>query len=167
LPWPPVSGRLRTVAKSEGRLFATTIDTRPEVRRRSGATQYRIEQTKVGTTAFAAHPGAISSLGGIRAVSITIVLLGHAGLSNLSPSGCGLPVLFRSGHPITALLQRETARHGHIALWALYLRQMAGPGPPILRTPAAARPFVAARLADGDIAPCGLPEPDPLFLQFH
>jgi len=52
--------------------------------------------------------GYIPSLDGLRAVSILIVLVSHAGFGHLIPGGFGVTVFFfLSGYLITTLLLRE------------------------------------------------------------
>lgn len=98
--------------------------------------------------------GQIASLDGIRAVSIALVFLGHAGLSTLIPGGFGVTVFFfLSGFLITTLLIREHDQHGHVAIGAFYLRRVVRLGPPILITLAAATALALAGLADGDLSP--------------
>lgn len=95
----------------------------------------------------------IPSLDGIRAVSIIIVFLSHAGVSELIPGGFGVTVFFfLSGFLITTLLTREQDRHGTIALKAFYLRRIVRLAPPILITLAAATALVLAGLAEGDLS---------------
>ncbi|WP_176556173.1 acyltransferase family protein [Rubellimicrobium rubrum] len=75
----------------------------------------------------------IPSLDGLRAASILIVLLSHAGASCLIPGGFGVTVFFfLSGFLITTLLTREHDRYGSIALGAFYLRRLVRLGPPLL-----------------------------------
>lgn len=79
--------------------------------------------------------GIIPSLDGIRAVSILIVLLGHARVSPLIPGGFGVTVFFfLSGFLITMLLTREFDRYGCIAVRAFYMRRVVRLGPPLLIT---------------------------------
>jgi peptidoglycan/LPS O-acetylase OafA/YrhL len=107
-----------------------------------------------GTQASAAQAGQIPSLDGIRAVSIALVFLGHAGVSDLIPGGFGVTVFFfLSGFLITTLLVREQARHGRIALGAFYLRRVLRLGPPILITLVVATLLALPGLAAGDLSP--------------
>lgn len=96
----------------------------------------------------------IPSLDGLRAVSITLVLLAHAGVSDLIPGGFGVTVFFfLSGFLITTLMTREQDRHGSVALRAFYLRRVVRLGPPILVTMVAATALALAGLAEGDLSP--------------
>lgn len=107
------------------------------------------------TAAPARMSGAyIPSLDGLRAVSIILVLLAHAGLSEVIPGGFGVTVFFfLSGFLITTLMTREQDRHGAVSLRAFYLRRVLRLGPPILITMAAATLLVLAGLAQGDLSP--------------
>lgn len=79
--------------------------------------------------------GYIASLDGLRAVSITVVFLAHAGVSQLIPGGFGVTVFFfLSGYLITSLLAREWASFGSIALPEFYLRRLIRLGPPVAIT---------------------------------
>jgi peptidoglycan/LPS O-acetylase OafA/YrhL len=74
----------------------------------------------------------IPSLDGIRAVSIGLVFVAHAGLGNLVPGGFGVTVFFfLSGYLICTLLRREHARHGQISLKNFYLRRVFRIFPPM------------------------------------
>lgn len=99
----------------------------------------------------AAH---IPSLDGLRAFSIAVVFLSHAGVSELIPGGFGVTVFFfLSGFLITTLLTREQGRHGSVSLRAFYLRRALRLAPPILVTIAAATLLALAGLVGGDLAP--------------
>ncbi|MGB3281224.1 MAG: acyltransferase [Pseudorhodobacter sp.] len=77
----------------------------------------------------------IPSLDGLRALSILIVFLSHAGMSRLIPGGFGVTVFFfLSGFLITTLMLREQAKTGKIALAAFYARRVIRLAPPILVT---------------------------------
>jgi Predicted acyltransferases len=95
----------------------------------------------------------IPSLDGVRAVSIALVFLSHAGVSNLIPGGFGVTVFFfLSGFLITTLLTREQDRYGGISLKAFYLRRLVRLSPPILITMFAATALVVAGLAEGGLS---------------
>lgn len=97
--------------------------------------------------------GQIPSLDGLRAVSIMIVFLAHAGLSNLIPGGFGVTIFFfLSGFLITTLLCREHARTNNIAFVAFYLRRVLRLGPPLVLTMALAIWLAIAGLAPGDLS---------------
>lgn len=92
----------------------------------------------------------IPSLDGLRAVSILIVFLSHAGYGHIVPGGFGVTIFFfLSGYLITTLLTREWDRYGQIALKAFYLRRVLRLGPPIVITLAVSLSLVAAGLAVG------------------
>ena len=66
----------------------------------------------------------IPSLDGIRALSILIVFLSHAGLSHIVPGTFGVTVFFfLSGYLITTLLRREYEKHGRICFGFFYMRR--------------------------------------------
>ena len=75
------------------------------------------------------HSGSVPSLDGLRAVSISMVIVGHAslawhghGLGRLG--GIGVDLFFViSGFLITLLLLRERRRNGSISLRAFYVRR--------------------------------------------
>ena len=90
-------------------------------------------EVKPGTTA--SQSSYIPSLDGLRAVSILIVFLSHAGYGHIVPGGFGVTIFFfLSGYLITTLLTREWDRHGEIAQKAFYLRRVVRLAPPILIT---------------------------------
>jgi len=68
------------------------------------------------TMAGVSEPFHIPSLDGLRAVSILVVFVSHAGLEAV-PGGFGVTVFFfLSGYLITTLLRREFETHG-TQLW--------------------------------------------------
>jgi peptidoglycan/LPS O-acetylase OafA/YrhL len=78
-----------------------------------------------GATADAQPKGdrGIPSLDGIRAVSITIVVLSHCFTEKI-PGGFGVTVFFfLSGFLITTLLRIEHQKYGHVSLRKFYLRR--------------------------------------------
>lgn len=92
----------------------------------------------------------IPALDGIRAVSILIVFLSHAGLGDRIPGGFGVTVFFfLSGFLITSLLTREYDRNGRIALPYFYMRRVLRLGPPILVTLLAGGLLVAFGVTEG------------------
>ena len=65
----------------------------------------------------------IPSLDGLRAVSILIVFVSHAGLDSV-PGGFGVTIFFfLSGYLITTLLRREFEADGTIGLGQFYWRR--------------------------------------------
>lgn len=65
----------------------------------------------------------IPSLDGLRAISIMIVFVSHAGYSSV-PGGLGVSIFFViSGFLITTLLRIETDTYGHISLRDFYIRR--------------------------------------------
>ncbi|WP_330629553.1 acyltransferase [Thioclava sp. FTW29] len=78
------------------------------------------------------NPAYIPSLDGLRAISIAIVFLSHAGLGHIVPGGFGVTVFFFiSGFLITSLLCREYDRYGSISLRVFYLRRVLRLMPPL------------------------------------
>ena len=74
----------------------------------------------------------IPSLDGIRAISVFIVFLSHAGLGHIIPGGFGVTVFFLlSGFLITTLLRMEFSRHQRISLGDFYLRRVLRILPPL------------------------------------
>lgn len=66
----------------------------------------------------------IPSLDGIRALSIAVVFVAHAGLSHIVPGGFGVTVFFfLSGFLITTLLRREYDKTGGIHFKNFYIRR--------------------------------------------
>lgn len=77
----------------------------------------------------------IPSLDGIRALSVGVVLLSHAGLGNIVPGGFGVTVFFfLSGYLITTLLLAEQEKMGKINLSHFYLRRFFRLFPPLFFT---------------------------------
>ncbi|MGL4311460.1 MAG: acyltransferase family protein [Paracoccaceae bacterium] len=100
---------------------------------------------------------AIPSLDGIRALSIGIVFLAHAGVSKLIPGGFGVTIFFfLSGFLITTLLTREWDRHGRIDLGGFYLRRFWRLMPPLLVCLAVCYALTAVGLADGILDPTAI-----------
>lgn len=77
-----------------------------------------------GEVSIEKTPFHIPSLDGIRAFSILIVFLAHAGLKNYIPGYFGLSLFFfLSGYLITTLLRIEFDRTGAVSLKQFYLRR--------------------------------------------
>ena len=69
--------------------------------------------------------GQIPSLDGIRALSILIVFIGHAGLPQVLRDQTGVTIFFfLSGYLITTLLVREKEKRGKISIRGFYLRRV-------------------------------------------
>lgn len=96
----------------------------------------------------------IPGLDGLRAVSILIVFVAHAGLGHIVPGGFGVTVFFfLSGYLITTLLIRENDAHGRIAIPAFYMRRVVRLMPPLLVTLGFAGSAVLLGYAEGDLDP--------------
>lgn len=96
--------------------------------------------------------GYIPSLDGLRAVSILLVLVGHAEVTSKSPGGFGVTVFFfLSGYLITTLLFREYDRYGSISLRQFYLRRAIRLTPPLTLTILAAMLLAGLGLAQGQM----------------
>lgn len=66
----------------------------------------------------------IKGLDGIRALSVSLVLVAHAGYENIVPGGFGVTVFFfLSGFLITTLLQKEFERSGSISYKNFMIRR--------------------------------------------
>src|ERR1700760_1167480 len=77
----------------------------------------------------------IPSLDGLRAVSISIVLVSHAGYGDVVPGGLGVTIFFfLSGYLITTLLMDEREGSGRIYIGKFYLRRVFRLFPPLLLT---------------------------------
>jgi peptidoglycan/LPS O-acetylase OafA/YrhL len=100
--------------------------------------------------------GAIPSLDGLRAISISIVLVSHAGYGNVVPGGLGVTIFFfLSGYLITTLLVEERERSGRIGIGKFYLRRAFRLFPPLLVTLFIAYSLVILGLLDGGISWAG------------
>ena len=87
--------------------------------------------------------GNIPSLDGLRAISILIVLVSHAGYGSVVPGGLGVTIFFfLSGYLITTLLMDERERLGRIHIGKFYLRRVLRLFPPLLVTLAVAYSLV-------------------------
>jgi peptidoglycan/LPS O-acetylase OafA/YrhL len=101
--------------------------------------------------------GAIPSLDGLRAISISIVLVSHAGYGNVVPGGLGVTIFFfLSGYLITTLLMDERERSGRIDIGKFYLRRVFRLFPPLLVTLVIAYWLVILGRLDGGISWAGV-----------
>ncbi len=99
-------------------------------------------------------PTYFSGLDGLRAVSVMIVFVAHAGLGYIVPGGFGVTVFFfLSGFLITSLLIREHDTYGRIALPAFYQRRLVRLMPPLLITMSLAILAVLMGYANGALDP--------------
>jgi peptidoglycan/LPS O-acetylase OafA/YrhL len=74
----------------------------------------------------------LSSLDGLRAVAVIIVMLSHAGLGNVIPGGFGVTMFFfLSGYLITTLMVKEWEKEKRLDLSAFYLRRAVRILPPM------------------------------------
>jgi peptidoglycan/LPS O-acetylase OafA/YrhL len=93
---------------------------------------------------------AIPSLDGIRALSVTLVFVAHAGFADTIPGGLGVTIFFfLSGFLITTLLRLEFAGTSNVNVKAFYLRRFLRLGPPLLLTLLIAYGLVLAGLHGG------------------
>lgn len=98
----------------------------------------------------------IPSLNGIRAISVLIVVLAHAGLGKIVPGGLGVTIFFfLSGYLITTLMTAEIERTGSVDILGFYARRVFRLMPPLLVTLAIAYGLVASRILPGAITPSG------------
>jgi peptidoglycan/LPS O-acetylase OafA/YrhL len=101
--------------------------------------------------------GAIPSLDGLRAVSISIVLVSHAGYGSVVAGGLGVTIFFfLSGYLITTLLMDEHERFDRIHIGKFYLRRLFRLFPPLLVTLVIAYALVRLGLLDGGISWAGV-----------
>lgn len=101
--------------------------------------------------------GEIPSLNGIRAFSVLIVFLSHAGFERLVPGGLGVTIFFfLSGFLITTLLIREHARFDKIDIYAFYVRRFFRLMPPLLITLTIAYCMTYANILPGNITFAGI-----------
>ena len=106
---------------------------------------------------MAGHFPTIPSLNGIRAVSVLIVMLAHAGFGGIIPGGFGVTVFFfLSGYLITTLLLDEYERTGSIHIPSFYIRRFFRLFPPLFLTLAIAYALVASGLLPGGITINGI-----------
>lgn len=105
----------------------------------------------------ARHPETIPSLNGIRAVSVLLVVVAHAGFGKMVPGGLGVTMFFfLSGYLITTLLLAEHSRNGRIDIWHFYVRRCFRLFPPLAVTLAIAYGLVASGYLPGGITLRGL-----------
>jgi len=77
--------------------------------------------------------GYIPGLDGLRAISITLVMVAHFGFERTVPGGLGVTIFFfLSGFLITGLLLSEQADSGRISLLNFYARRFLRLGPELL-----------------------------------
>lgn len=70
------------------------------------------------------HPDYIPGLDGLRALSVMLVIVGHAGFQNIVPGGLGVTIFFFiSGFLITNLLISEAVRAGRNDIGRFYIRR--------------------------------------------
>jgi len=101
--------------------------------------------------------GTIPSLDGLRAISISIVLVSHAGYGNVVPGGLGVTIFFfLSGYLITTLLTDERERSGRIHIGKFYLRRVFRLFPPLLVTLVIADSLVLLGLLGGGVSWTGV-----------
>src|SRR5215468_3120666 len=113
--------------------------------------------SKPGMTQNPSENGVIPSLNGLRAISISIVLVAHAGYGSVIPGGLGVTIFFfLSGYLITTLLMDERERSGRIHIGKFYLRRAFRLFPPLLVTLAIAYSLVILGLLDGGISWAGV-----------
>ncbi len=116
--------------------------------------QYQVEALDKG---HSKAEGTIPSLDGLRAISISIVLVSHAGYGGVVPGGLGVTIFFfLSGYLITTLLLDEHQRTGRIHIGKFYLRRVFRLFPPLLVTLAIAYSLVLLGRLDGGISWAGV-----------
>jgi peptidoglycan/LPS O-acetylase OafA/YrhL len=95
----------------------------------------------------------IPSLDGLRALSVLLVVVAHAGYGNVVPGGLGVTIFFfLSGYIITTLLLEEHERTGEIGIRNFYIRRVLRLLPPLLLTLAIAYALTSAGLSPGGIS---------------
>jgi peptidoglycan/LPS O-acetylase OafA/YrhL len=108
------------------------------------------------TGAYAKQSQVIPSLDGIRAISVLLVVLGHAGF-HVAPSGLGVTVFFfLSGYLISTLMLAEKEKTGEIDIQRFYIRRAFRLMPPLLVTLAIAYGLTWAGSLAGGITVAGL-----------
>jgi peptidoglycan/LPS O-acetylase OafA/YrhL len=99
----------------------------------------------------------IPSLDGLRAISISIVLVSHAGYGSVVPGGLGVTIFFfLSGYLITTLLMDEHKRTARIDVGKFYLRRVFRLFPPLLVTLMLAYSLVILGRLEGGISWAGV-----------
>ncbi|WOF44582.1 acyltransferase [Sphingopyxis indica] len=77
--------------------------------------------------------GYIAGLDGIRAISVSLVMIAHFGFADVVPGGLGVTIFFFvSGFLITTLLLQERAQFGRISLPNFYARRFLRLSPELL-----------------------------------
>jgi peptidoglycan/LPS O-acetylase OafA/YrhL len=110
----------------------------------------------------------IPSLDGIRAISVLIVVLAHAGYGHLVPGGLGVTIFFfLSGYLITTLFIREHDSTKTVAIPAFYARRMLRLFPPLLLTLLIAYTLTATGLLPGGVSVGGLASQLLYFANYH
>jgi peptidoglycan/LPS O-acetylase OafA/YrhL len=108
-------------------------------------------------TGHSSDSAVIPSLDGLRAISILIVLVSHAGYGSVVPGGLGVTIFFfLSGYLITTLLMDENDRSGQIDIKKFYLRRAFRLFPPLLVTLVIAYSLVRLGLLGGGISWAGV-----------
>jgi peptidoglycan/LPS O-acetylase OafA/YrhL len=98
----------------------------------------------------------IPSLDGIRAISVLIVVLAHAGVE-IAPGGLGVTIFFfLSGYLITTLMLAENEKTGGINIRQFYARRVFRLMPPLAVTLAIAYGLTYAGLLSGGMTVAGL-----------
>jgi peptidoglycan/LPS O-acetylase OafA/YrhL len=109
------------------------------------------------STGYPSDNAVIPSLDGLRAISISIVLVSHAGYGSAVPGGLGVTIFFfLSGYLITTLLMDERERSGRIDIGKFYLRRVLRLFPPLLVTLVIAYSLAILGLLDGGISWAGV-----------
>lgn len=95
----------------------------------------------------------IPSLDGLRALSVLIVVVAHAGYGHIIPGGLGVTIFFfLSGYLITTLLVKEHERTGEISILNFYIRRVFRLMPPLVLTLAIAYALTWAGKLPGGIS---------------
>jgi peptidoglycan/LPS O-acetylase OafA/YrhL len=103
-----------------------------------------------------AKPSQVPSLDGIRALSVLIVVLAHAGFE-IVPGGLGVTIFFfLSGYLISTLMLMENEKTGRIDIPKFYARRVFRLMPPLIVTLAIAYGLTFAGLLAGGITVTGL-----------
>mgnify|MGYP001017148469 FL=1 len=99
----------------------------------------------------------IPSLDGIRAISVGLVLVAHAGFGWAVPGGLGVTIFFfLSGYLITTLLISEHRRAGSIDLKAFYIRRFLRLSPALYVTLAITHVLVGLGWLGGGVSAAGI-----------
>jgi peptidoglycan/LPS O-acetylase OafA/YrhL len=109
-----------------------------------------------GVGAAPAAGGVIPSLDGIRAISVMLVVMAHAGFER-APGGLGVTIFFfLSGYLISTLMLAEHEKTGKIDIPKFYARRVFRLMPPLVVTLAIAYSLTGAGLLSGGISVAGL-----------